>query len=116
MRPAIDEMLTIDPAPVAERAGKAAREQRNAPPRWMLMTRSQSASESSSDLPGPTTPATFASASRRPNRSTVAVTIASTDSVDETSPRTPSTRSPDGSISPAALIAPASSTSLSPTR
>jgi hypothetical protein len=48
VRPAIDEMLTIDPAPLAESAGKAAREQRKAPPRWMLMMRSQSASESSS--------------------------------------------------------------------
>ena len=80
------------------------------------MTRSQSASDSSSERPGPTTPATFASASSRPKRATVAATIASTDSVEETSPRTPSTRSPDGSISPAAEIAPASLTSLSPTR
>ena len=33
VRPAIDEMLTIEPAPVAERAGNAAREQRKAPPK-----------------------------------------------------------------------------------
>ena len=89
----------MEPPPAARRLGIAARETRNAPVRFVAITRFQSSSEVSSTDPTAMAPALFTTTLRPPNCFAVAATASSVEAWLATSQRTASAFPPDDSIS-----------------